>query len=149
VLTSAHVGAMARTGTVASAANKLDETSAHVGAAARTGTVASAANKLDDAIVGTQAKEALIGLGWKASIAQAAVAAARGALGDATTLERLILEALRRCPRPGNLPRDRATARSSAPSEVRQAADKCPRVHNASRQVIEIPRRGSPGGDSC
>jgi hypothetical protein len=99
--TSAHVCAAARTGTVASAANKLDETSAHVGAAARTGTVASAAAKLDDAIVGTQAKEALIGLGWKAPIAQAAVAAARGALGDATTLERLILEALRRCPRPG------------------------------------------------
>jgi Holliday junction resolvasome RuvABC DNA-binding subunit len=74
-----------------------------VGATARTGTgtVASAANKLGDAVICTQAKEALVGLGWKAPIAQAAVAAARETLGDATTLERLILEALRRCPRPG------------------------------------------------
>jgi len=51
--------------------------------------------KLDAAIVRTPTKDALVGLGWKPAIAAAAAAAALGA--DAT-LERLIFEALRRCP---------------------------------------------------
>jgi hypothetical protein len=46
-----------------------------------------------------QAKEALIGMGWKPKIASAAVQAAVGALGEGAALERLIVEALRRCPR--------------------------------------------------
>jgi Holliday junction resolvasome RuvABC DNA-binding subunit len=53
--------------------------------------------KLDVAIVRTQAKQALAGLGWKPAIANPAVAAAAAALGAEATLERLIFEALRRC----------------------------------------------------
>ena len=65
---------------------------AHVGAPAR----------LDAAIVRTQAKEVLVGLGWKSAIANPAVAAAAAALGAEATLERLIFEALRRCSRSGS-----------------------------------------------
>jgi hypothetical protein len=61
---------------------------------------------LRGAVVRTQAKEALIGLGWRRSIAVAAVTAAAESLGDAIEreagdegLRRLIVEALRRCPR--------------------------------------------------
>jgi hypothetical protein len=46
-----------------------------------------------------QAKDALVGLGWKPKIAAAAVQAAAGALGESAALEALIFEALRRCPR--------------------------------------------------
>jgi hypothetical protein len=46
-----------------------------------------------------QAKAALVRLGWKPGIAQAAVAAAWTALGVEAPLERLIFEALRRCAR--------------------------------------------------
>jgi Holliday junction resolvasome RuvABC DNA-binding subunit len=47
-----------------------------------------------------EAKAALTSLGWKPSIASAAVAAA-AAKHDATpTLEQLVFEALRRCPVP-------------------------------------------------
>jgi hypothetical protein len=56
--------------------------------------------KLDEAVLHAQAKQALVGLGWKTAIAQSAVAAALAALGPAAPLERLIFEALRRCPRP-------------------------------------------------
>jgi hypothetical protein len=74
----------------------------HAGAspAALPGSHFSAASRLDGAIVRTQAKAALIGLGWKPAIAQAAVAAAVAAEGTAMALERLIFEALRRCPIP-------------------------------------------------
>jgi hypothetical protein len=48
----------------------------------------------------TQAKEALISLGWKPKIAVAAVQAAASTLDEDTALEKLIFEALRRCPRP-------------------------------------------------
>ena len=58
------------------------------------------ATKLDIAILRTQAKAALVGLGWKSAIAHAAIAAAVGEHGDDVTLERLIFEALRRCPVP-------------------------------------------------
>ena len=76
--------------------------SAHVGAtpAARLSAHVDAASKLDGAIVRTQAKAALIGLGWKPTIAHAAVRAAGAALGTELALERLIAEALRRCPVP-------------------------------------------------
>jgi len=73
---------------------------AHVGAVANRNAHVGAPTKLDAAILGTQAKEALVGLGWKPAIAQAASAAASAALGTGATLERLIFEALRRCPKP-------------------------------------------------
>jgi len=61
--------------------------------------------RLDAAILRTQAKAALIGLGWNPAIAHAAVAAAAAAAAAAAqdvevTLERLIFESLRRCPTP-------------------------------------------------
>ncbi len=72
----------------------------YVGAVANRNAHVGAPTKLDAAILGTQAKEALVGLGWKPAIAQAASAAASAALGTGATLERLIFEALRRCPKP-------------------------------------------------
>jgi HNH endonuclease/RuvA, C-terminal domain len=75
---------------------------AHVGAVANRNAYVGAPTKLDAAILGTQAKEALVGLGWKPAIAQAASAAASAALGTGATLERLIFEALRRCPKPNS-----------------------------------------------
>jgi hypothetical protein len=66
-------------------------TAAHVGTA----------SKLEAAILHTQAKAALTGLGWKPAIAHAAIAAAvASAQGVEVTLERLIFESLRRCPAP-------------------------------------------------
>ena len=79
----AHVGAM-------SSADPVKDTRVH----------ASGARRLDAAILRTQAKAALTGLGWKPAIAHAAVAAAAEALGVDVTLERLIFDALRRCPTP-------------------------------------------------
>jgi Holliday junction resolvasome RuvABC DNA-binding subunit len=57
-------------------------------------------SKLDVAIVRTQAKAALIGLGWKPAIAATAVSAAAADLGPGATLEQWIRAALRWCPRP-------------------------------------------------
>jgi hypothetical protein len=57
-------------------------------------------SRLDAAILCTQAKAALTGLGWKPAIAQTAVAAAAAANGSGVTLEQLIIESLRRCPIP-------------------------------------------------
>jgi hypothetical protein len=51
-------------------------------------------------LISTQAKQALVGLGWKPKIAAAAVQAAASALGADIPIEQLIVEALRRCPRP-------------------------------------------------
>ncbi len=73
---------------------------ADVGAVASRSAHVGAPIKLDAAIFRTQAKEALVGLGWKPATAQAASAAASVALGTDATLERLIFEALRRCPKP-------------------------------------------------
>jgi len=73
---------------------------AHVGTVANGNAHVGAPTKLDAAITRTQAKEALVGLGWKPAIAQAAVAAASAGLGAEVKLEPLIFEALRRCPRP-------------------------------------------------
>ena len=88
----------------------------HVGAAAASlvhrDMPAGALSKLDVAVVRTQAKEALIGLGWKSALAQAAVAAAAASLGTQVALEPLIFEALRRCSQPGTAP---GTSRMSEP----------------------------------
>ncbi|TMQ02379.1 MAG: hypothetical protein E6J91_52305 [Deltaproteobacteria bacterium] len=60
-----------------------------------------AVRSLDTAILRTQAKAALTGLGWKPAIACSAIAAALAATdGDAVTLEQLVFESLRRCPVP-------------------------------------------------
>jgi len=61
---------------------------------------ADEASKLDVAILRTQAKGALIGLGWKPAIAAAAVTAAAADLDAGGTLEQWIRAALRWCPRP-------------------------------------------------
>lgn len=45
-------------------------------------------------------RRALVGLGWKAQIARVATTAAIEAIGQAAPLDRLIAEALRRCPQP-------------------------------------------------
>jgi hypothetical protein len=55
--------------------------------------------QLDVAVRRAQTKDALIGLGWKPAIASAAVAAAWATMGSRATLEQLIVEALRQCPR--------------------------------------------------
>ena len=86
-------------------ATTVADTRAHVGApevmsGARATAHVGAASELDAAIVRTQAKAALTGLGWKPAIAAAAVAAAAAAQGAEVSLERLIFEALRRCPVP-------------------------------------------------
>ncbi len=57
-------------------------------------------SKLDVAILRAQTRQALVGMGWKTAIAEAAITSALAALGPAVPLERLIFEALRRCPRP-------------------------------------------------
>jgi len=77
-------------------ANAPTQATAAVTPAARPG----AASKLHGDIVRTQAKTALIGLGWKPAIAHAAVSAAVAVQGTEMALERLIFEALRRCPAP-------------------------------------------------
>ena len=61
----------------------------------------SASAKLDATIVRTQAREALVGLGWKPAIARAAVDEAWSHVGSDAALEPLIREALRRCPTKG------------------------------------------------
>src|SRR5262249_47888190 len=83
---------------------------AHVGAAVhRPAPVSAVAHrnaplggppKPDAAILGTPAKEAPVGLGSEPAIAPAASAAASAALGTGATLEQLIFEALRQCPKP-------------------------------------------------
>jgi len=57
-------------------------------------------SRLETTVLRTQAKQALVGLGWKPAIAVPAVADASAVLGAQATLEQLIFEALRRCPRP-------------------------------------------------
>lgn len=61
---------------------------------------AYAGAKLDATIVRTQARDALVGLGWKPAIARAAVDEAWSHVGPAVAVEHLIREALRRCPKP-------------------------------------------------
>jgi hypothetical protein len=90
---AATTGPIASTNRYRSAA---DATSLVVGASVHVG----GTSKLDAAILRTQAKAALTGLGWKPAIAHAAVTAAAAAQGADVTLERLIFESLRRCPVP-------------------------------------------------
>jgi hypothetical protein len=68
---------------------------AHVGAEEA---VQRACTKLDIAVLREDAKTALKQLGWKPAVAHAAAAAAALALGAEATLERMLVEALRRCP---------------------------------------------------
>jgi hypothetical protein len=56
--------------------------------------------KLDATIARTQARDALVGLGWKPVIARAAVDEAWSHVGPTARVEMLIREALRRCPKP-------------------------------------------------
>jgi hypothetical protein len=87
---SAHVGARASAATERRApVDPGADGGAHVGG-----------SKLDAVTLRTQAREALLGLGWKAAIAGPAVAAAAAALGGEVTLEQLIFDSLRRCPMP-------------------------------------------------
>jgi hypothetical protein len=98
-VTGAHVG-------VTNMAGSSTTVDPHVGAADVTTPIANVhahvgvASKLDAALLHTQAKAALTGLGWKPAIAHAAVAAAAAVQGAEVTLERLIFESLRRCPAP-------------------------------------------------
>jgi len=50
----------------------------------------------------TQARDALVGLGWKIAIAGAAVDAAYAQVGSEVSIPTLIREALRRCPKPSS-----------------------------------------------
>jgi hypothetical protein len=61
----------------------------------------SASAKLDPTIVRAQARDALVGLGWKPSIARAAVDEAWSHVESDAAVEPLIREALRRCPTKG------------------------------------------------
>jgi hypothetical protein len=54
--------------------------------------------KLDVAITRTQARDALVTLGWKPHIARSAVDEAIAVCGSSMPLEVLIRESLRRCP---------------------------------------------------
>jgi hypothetical protein len=60
----------------------------------------TASSKLDEAITLVHAKKALMALGWKAAIARPAVESAIAVLGADAPLDKVIFEALRRCPRP-------------------------------------------------
>jgi hypothetical protein len=54
--------------------------------------------RLDAAIMRAQTHDALVGLGWKAAIARAAVESAASRVGREATLDAWIREALRQCP---------------------------------------------------
>jgi HNH endonuclease len=72
----------------------------HVGARASSSRPIATPDRLDAAVLRAQTKEALIGMGWKPAIAGPAAAAAWSALGARATIEQLVFEALRHCPRP-------------------------------------------------
>jgi hypothetical protein len=80
-----HVDAASRGSRVAPSITKAD-------------TVEHRSSRLDAAVLRTQAKAALTALGWKSTVAHAAVATAVAAHPGELTLERLIFESLRRCP---------------------------------------------------
>ena len=58
------------------------------------------ATRLDTAVLRAQAKDALVGLGWKPGIARVAVDDACAHVGRDATIEVVVREALRRCPKP-------------------------------------------------
>jgi len=62
--------------------------------------LAARPSKLGVVTLRTQARDALVGLGWKIAIASAAVEQACAHVGMNTSIDVLIREALRRCPRP-------------------------------------------------
>ena len=96
---SAHVGALA--GAAASREVRAVVDHAHVGAGAMDNAHAGARTTGDVEPVDRvgEARVDLVGMGWKPAIANAAVEAARSAVGDDAPLEALIFEALRRCRR--------------------------------------------------
>jgi hypothetical protein len=100
----AHVGAIG--GTTGAHLGPVADPTAGTSAGAVPGIEPKSAvpSKLDAVTLRTQAKEALLGLGWKPAIATAATAAAAEALGGEPTLEQLVFEALRRCPQPSTGP---------------------------------------------
>jgi hypothetical protein len=113
--TRLHVGVAATQGTRPSAAAAAEpaNTRLHVGVAAAhtrpsamsTGEPATrgghvGTTRLDVAELCAEAKVALKQMGWKPAIAQAAVRAAASMLGEDATLQRVLVEALRQCPRP-------------------------------------------------
>ena len=57
-------------------------------------------SKLSVATLRTQARDALVGLGWKIAIAGSAVDEALAQVGSKASIDALIREALRRCPKP-------------------------------------------------
>ncbi len=59
-----------------------------------------ASTKVDATFFRTQARDALVGLGWKPAIARAAVDEAWSHVGPTVAVDMLIREALRRCPKP-------------------------------------------------
>jgi hypothetical protein len=69
------------------------------------------ATRLDVAELCAEAKVALKQMGWKPATAQAAVRAAASMLGEHATLERVLFEALRQCPRPSATAAPTAEAR--------------------------------------
>ena len=65
-------------------------------------TAPARSSKFAIAALRTQARDALIGLGWKISIAGAAVDEAIAHVGTDAAVDVLIREALRRCPKPAS-----------------------------------------------
>jgi hypothetical protein len=64
----------------------------------RTSAPSDSPRRFDAAVARTQARDALVGLGWKPVVARAAVDEAIAACGSGLSLEVLIRESLRRCP---------------------------------------------------
>ena len=94
----AHGGAAAHADRGAAAhADRGAASPTHGGAAAP---AHGGVGRLDAAVLRAQAKDALVGLGWKPGIARIAVEEASAQVGRDPTIAALIREALRRCPRP-------------------------------------------------
>ncbi len=72
----------------------------HVGPDSPVEAASATTSRFDAATTRTQARDALVGLGWKPTIARAAVDEACSHVGPSAPLEVVIREALRRCPRP-------------------------------------------------
>ncbi len=74
------------------------ESHAHVGTKGRQSR--DTGSRFDHTVMQSQARDVLVGLGWKPGIARAAVEEACAPVGSEVPVEQLIAEALRRCPRP-------------------------------------------------
>ena len=97
-----HAGTLTIRGT---APDQLETIRRRPDHAAPVGAVASirapvGATRLDDAGGRSQAREALVGLGWSRTIARAAVDDACAHVGRSAAIEVVIRDALRRCPKP-------------------------------------------------